>query len=179
MNRIFYLVLSIIMFSCGQKTETKSKEHLNTATKEGISNSAQHAKKDTIELNGYDELADEQNRKRYTVSEYNTDIASNENIERPTKSQIINSAIDTTLLFGIWTLDPNGPHADFWLTVEDFYVVDYDGDGSMPYLLIKDSIEIFYNDFKQKGKIEKVTSDSLTIHWEAAALPTTYTKWEE
>ena len=167
------------MFSCGQKTETKAKEHLNTATKGNNSNSSQQTEKDTIELDRYDELADEQNRKRYTVSEYNTDIASNENIERPTKSQIIHSAVDTTLLFGIWTLDPNGPHADFWLTAEDFYVVDYDGDGSMPYILKKDSIEIFYNDFKQKGKIVAVTSDSLSIHWEEAALPTTYVKWEE
>jgi hypothetical protein len=91
---------------------------------------------------GYDQLSDEQNRKTYTVSEYNTDLK-NENIDRPEKTLITNPTVDTTRLFQIWTLDPNGPHADFWFKPTELYVVDYDGDGAMPYLLNKDSLQYF------------------------------------
>jgi hypothetical protein len=136
---------------------------------------------DTIEIqkpNGYNQLADEQNLRSYPISEYNTDLEEFDNIIRPKKSQVIKPVFDTKLLYKIWTLDPNGPHADFWLTEKDFYVVDYDGDGAMPYLIEQDSILIFYNDFIQKGRIMNVTRDSLVIQWEEIELPTSYVIWE-
>jgi hypothetical protein len=130
-------------------------------------------------LQGYDELADEQNRKRYTISEYNTDISEIDNIERPQKSKIIDPIIDTSLFFNIWTLYPDGPHADFWIRESDFYVVDYDGNSSMPYILNQDRLVVFYNDFKKIGKILKVTKDSLIIYWKDTESPTSYVDWDK
>jgi hypothetical protein len=127
-------------------------------------------------LNGYNELADRDDRKVYTISEYNTDLDEAENIKRP-DTKIINPTIDTTQLFKIWTLDPEGPHADFWIKREYFYVVDYDGDGAMPYELKGDSLTIYYNDFIQKGLIKKVTKDSLIIKWDGLDELTGYIEW--
>jgi len=127
-------------------------------------------------LNGYNELADRDDRKVYTISEYNTDLDDAENIKRP-NTKIINPTIDTTQLFKIWTLDPEGPHADFWIKREYFYVVDYDGDGAMPYELKGDSLTIYYNDFIQKGLIKKVTKDSLIIKWDGLDELTGYIEW--
>lgn len=128
-------------------------------------------------LNGYNQLADEQNRRTFTVSEYNTDLET-ENIERPEKTIIRNPTIDTTQLFKIWTLDSDGPSADFWFKRTEFYVVDFDGGGAMPYLLNQDSLTIFYNDFIQKGKIVSVGKDNLKIHWNESEAPTEYVEWK-
>ena len=147
---IFILVL--INISC--KNERKN-DGLN-------SNVESELKKDS--LNSYNELANPDRRENFTISEYNTDNPEIENIKRPEKSIIRNLAIDTTQAFGIWTQDPNGPHADFWLTSESFYVVDYDGNGEMPYILDKNVITIFYNDFVQKGIITSTTNDTLKIN---------------
>ena len=132
---------------------------------------------DTLhKLQGYNELAGRDGRTVYTISEYNTDQADIENIKRP-DTQIINPSIDTSMLFKIWTLDPDGPHADFRITKKEFYVVDYDGDGSMPYILNGDSLTIYYNDFIQKGKVLKVTKDSLIIIWNDVDGPTGFIEW--
>ena len=132
----------------------------------------------TDSVNAYNELANTQNRKALTISEYNTDNSEIKNIERPEKTIIRNLAIDTTKVFGIWTLDPNGPHADFWLTAKSFYVVDYDGDGAMPYILDKNEITIFYNDFVQKGVITSTENDTLKIKWSDIEKETEYVKFE-
>ena len=132
----------------------------------------------TGSVNSYNELANTQNRKTLTVSEYNTDNTEIENIERPKKTIIRNLAIDTTKAFGIWTQDPNGPHADFWLTAKSFYVVDYDGNGAMPYILDKNEITIFYNDFVQKGVITSTENETLNIKWSDIDEETVYVKFE-
>ena len=132
--------------------------------------------KEKDSLNGYNQLADKQNREIYAISEYNTDL--DKNIERPEKSEIFNTKLDTTELFKIWTLDPNGPHADFWFKRTEFYIVDYDGDGAMPYILKGDSLTIFYNDFIQKGKIVSVDKVTLKIHWNDSENPTEYVEWK-
>ncbi|NLR95064.1 hypothetical protein [Flammeovirga agarivorans] len=126
-------------------------------------------------LSGHAPIADERKRKTKKNSEYNTDL---ENIDLLEKTLIINPTVDTTELFKIWTLDPDGPHADFWLKPTEFYVVDYDGDGSMPYLLNKDSLTIFYNDFVQKGKIASVGNDTLKIYWDESERLTLYVEWK-
>ncbi len=138
-----------------------------------------NAKKDTTyKVTGYNELADEGNLRHYGISEYNTDLENIKNIDRPKTSQLIDIAVDTSLLFNIWTLDPKGPHADFWIRRGEFFVVDYDGDGAMPYILDRDSLTIFYNDFIQKGRILKVTSENLTIKWNDADGSTDYLRWK-
>jgi hypothetical protein len=48
----------------------------------------------------------------------------------------------------------------------------------MPYLLNKDSLTIFYNDFIQKGKIVSVGKDTLIIHWDESERTTQYVEWK-
>lgn len=133
------------------------------------------------ELNGYNELANDANLKTFTISEYNTDDESIPNIQRPDKSEIINSSIPTTQLFGIWVQDPSPetPHATFKLTEKSFYVVDYDGDGAMPYIINGDSITVYYNDFVLKGiLLPSKEKEQLTIHWNNSKKPTVYYVWK-
>lgn len=99
-------------------------------------------------------------------------------IKHPEKTILRNIAIDTSKVFGIWTQDPNGPHADFSLTAKSFYVVDYDGNGNMPYILNKDKITIFYDDFTQTGKIISAENDTLKIRWEDSTSATQYVKFK-
>jgi len=166
LNYISILILILISISC--KNEKKIDTlNLNTETE---------LKTDSI--NAYNELANTQNRKTLTISEYNTDNSEIENIKRPKKTIIRNLAIDTTKVFGIWSQDPDGPHADFWLTAKSFYVVDYDGDGDMPYILDKNEITIFYNDFVQKGIITSTENDTLKIKWSDIDVETEYVKFD-
>ena len=130
---------------------------------------------DSIEA--VNELADQHAREIITVSEYNTDNPEIKNIDRPDISIIRNSKIDTTQLFGVWSQDPNGPHADFWLSKESFLVVDYDGDGHMPYILDDNEITIFYNDFIQAGTIISTANDTLKIKWSDFEKETSYVKF--
>jgi hypothetical protein len=118
------------------------------------------------------------NGKIENVSVKNTKETNHQIVDRPNKSKIINSKFDLKLLFGIWTLDPAGPHADFSLTEKSFYVVDYDGDGDMPYILNHDTIRVFYNDYCSIGIIKKVTKDSLKINWDENGI-INYVKWKE
>ena len=97
-------------------------------------------------------------------------------VERPDKSEIINSTFSTDNLLGIWTSDPKGHHADFQLTPSSFHIVDYVGYGNMPYILKDDKITIYYPDFKETGLIKKAANDTLIIYWASGAY-TAYTRW--
>ncbi|KUJ62097.1 hypothetical protein AR687_08710 [Flavobacteriaceae bacterium CRH] len=123
-------------------------------------------------------LPEKEKKTTETVSEKNTDSISKQNIDRPKQSKIIESKFDLALLFGIWTYDPEGPHADFDLTKKSFYVVDYNGDGDMPYIINKDTIKVFYNDYTSVGIIQKATKDTLQINWDKNGI-TNYTKWKK
>ncbi|MFP3595572.1 hypothetical protein SB679_02510 [Chryseobacterium sp. SIMBA_029] len=112
------------------------------------------------------------------VSKKNKDIESIQDVDRPNESKIIKSKFDIKLLFGIWASDPEGPHADFDLNKKSFYVVDYDGDGDMPYIINEDSLKVYYNDFVNVGIIKKVTKDTLKIDWNENGT-TNYVKWKE
>nr|WP_152565674.1 hypothetical protein [Nonlabens ulvanivorans] len=61
---------------------------------------------------------------------------------------------------------------------KSFYVVDYDGNGDMPYILDKNEITIFYNDFIQKGIITSTKNDKLKIKWSDFDEETEYVKFE-
>lgn len=125
---------------------------------------------------GYNELANPDNKNNFTISDYNTDNPANKNIERPSKF-VIKTQLDTALLFGIWTSDPEGPHADFDLSSKSFFVVDYDGDGDMPYELIGNKMKIYYNDFIQEGEIISDGKNSLKIRWKDFEEINTYVRW--
>ena len=113
-----------------------------------------------------------------TVSEKNIEIEKAQNVERPKQTEIINPRFDLNLLFGIWTYDPNGPHADFELTKKSFYVVDYDGNGDMPYSINQDTIKVYYPDYISIGIIKSVTKDTLKIEWDKTAV-INCVKWKE
>lgn len=124
---------------------------------------------------GYNELGDDKDRTS-TVSDYNTDNPEIQ-IDRPDKSTV-ETTLDTTLLFETWTLDNEGPHADFVFSPKSFFVVDYDGNGDMPYELKGNRLKIYYNDFIQEGEILSVSKDSLRIRWRDAETAS-YAKWKD
>ncbi|MBZ9731643.1 hypothetical protein LB467_18305 [Salegentibacter sp. JZCK2] len=164
--KLITFILGLMLFSC------KSEENKNSL------NSTKELKVKSDSVSAYNELANPQNRKTFTISEYNTDNPEIQNIDRPEKTVIGNLQIDTSQAFGIWTQDPSGPHADFWLTAKSFYVVDYDGDGAMPYILEENKITIFYNDFIQKGTITSTSQDILKIKWSDMDRETEYVRFE-
>ena len=112
-----------------------------------------------------------------TISSKNTDIDTVENIDPPKKSQIIDPAFAVDNFFGIWTSDPTGPHADFEIDKDHFLVVDYDGDGRMPYRIHKDTLAISYPDGIEKFIIKKVTKDSLVLTSQDFGA-TSYVRWQ-
>lgn len=101
-----------------------------------------------------------------------------EHVKHPIASKI-NTKLDTALLFGIWTINPNGPHADFVLSKNSYYVVDYDGDGDMPYELKGNDLKIYFKDFTQEGKILSVDKDSLKINWKNSDNAENYVRWKQ
>ncbi len=165
-NRIVAFASLLLVFtSC---TNTKSKE---------IQNPKQQVLADTID-HGYNELANPDKRANFTISDYNSDNSIVENIDRP-KSSKLKTKLATSLLFNVWTVDPTGPHADFVLNEKWFHVVDYDGDGNMPYELIDNKLKIYYNDFIQEGKIVSVDKDTLKIMWKEFDEVSNYVHWQQ
>ncbi len=115
--------------------------------------------------------------KKQKVRDEETKDVSKDSIVRK-KSTISNAAFPIKDLLGIWTVDPNGPHADFELTKEYFFLVDYDGDGEMPYKIEGNDLEIYYSNSQQSGLIKKAQNDSLIIYW-ASGEYSIYTRWKK
>jgi hypothetical protein len=128
---------------------------------------------------GYNELANPNQSDYFTVSDYNTDNPEIKNIFRP-KVSTVKTELDTSLLFDTWVNanDTKAPHATFDLTKKSFFVVDYDGDGNMPYELNGDKIKIYYNDFIQEGKIVSIDKDTLKILWKDVDEVSDYMRWK-
>ena len=158
------LLMTIIISSCNSQTGSTSQK-----SEASVTDSANH---------GYNELANPDNRKSFTISDFNTDNQEIKNIGRPSTSTL-NTKLDTSLLFGFWTTDPNGPHADFDLTRKSFFVVDYDGNGDMQYELTDDKLKIYYNDFIQEGKVLSVGKDTLKIMWKDFDNINKYVRWTQ
>lgn len=157
-----FIIVTLLLFSCQRKEDTLPTPEPITAI-------------DTID-HGFNELAGSKDG-TLTTSDYNTDNPAIQ-IDRPQKS-FIKTRLDTTLLFDIWTIDRKGPHADFKLSDKSFYVVDYDGDGDMLYLLLDRKLTIYYNDFVQEGEITFLTKDTLQIRWKDQETDTQYLTWQE
>jgi hypothetical protein len=128
------------------------------------------------EEGGDKEIAITENGRTFTISEFNSDNPDVENIDRPSTSTI-STSLDTALLFGIWTTDPEGPHADFRWTKRSIFIVDYDGNGDMPFDLIDKKLKVYFNDFIQEGTIQSVDKDSLIITWDDSDQSITYVRW--
>lgn len=87
-------------------------------------------------------------------------------------------AVDTTELFGIWTIDPDGPHADFWLTKDSYYIVDYDGNGHKTYELNGRTLTLFLEDGEYAMEILSTDNDTLRTYNEEYNSETVYTRWK-
>lgn len=161
--------IAVLIISLTVSCNSQSKAEKKATEKKVAIDSVNH---------GYNELANPSNRSSYTISDFNSDNPEIENIQRPNQS-IINTKLDTKKLFAIWTNDPNGPHADFEITKKFFSVVDYDGNGDMPYELIGNHLKIYYNDFIQEGEIISVDKDTLKIKWREIENVNRYVKWKE
>lgn len=98
-------------------------------------------------------------------------------IERPKKS-VVGTSLNTKLLFNTWVIDREGPHADFVLSPKSFYVVDYDGDGDMPYILNGNKLSIYYEDSVQEAEILSVSATTLVMKWKDSEEPVTYEVWK-
>lgn len=93
------------------------------------------------------------------------------------KSSIKNPTFPTKAILGTWTTDGNGPHADFELTKNSFYIVDFDGDGDRRYAIIENKIYIYHPENRiQTGLIKKAQNDSLIIYWSSGDYAT-YVRW--
>lgn len=160
----FAVALLLAISSCNRKTGAKS-----AISEAGVPDTLNH---------GYNELANPEGRTHFSISDFNRDNPDIPNIDRPQNS-IINTELDTALLFGIWTSNPDGPHADFSLTGNSFYVVDYDGNGSLPYELTDNRLKIYYNDFILEGKVISVGKDTLQIMWKAFDTTNSYVRWRQ
>lgn len=157
-------LLSFIGTSCNhKKTATTTKDSVELS--DSLNNPKEDAK-DTIQGKRPD-LVDKAVMQRNEQSEYNQILSK------------INSKIDTGLLFGIWTTDPTGPHADFVLSKNSYYIVDYDGDGDMRYELIGNDLKIYFKDFTKEGNILSVDRDSLKIKWKHSDQAENYVRWKQ
>jgi hypothetical protein len=76
-------------------------------------------------------------------------------VQTKAKSQnkINDPKFNPELLYGIWTVDNRGPHADFKLNKETLYIVDSDDDGNHEYSISHDSLIVKYKDYKSIGII--------------------------
>ncbi len=74
-------------------------------------------------------------------------------------------------------MDPNGPHADFMINQETYFIVDNDGPSEFPYKIINDTITISFPDTITKGIISKADNDTLIIKWDFQD-PITYVRWK-
>lgn len=122
-------------------------------------------------------VVDSTNRKKVESLLEETKSGSAGSSPKIAKSEIINPAFSTDYLFGVWTTDPNGPHADFALDSNSFYIVDYDGNGHRPYVIREDSLIIFYGDFTGRNKILKADQDSLVLENEDGVVK--HVRWKE
>jgi hypothetical protein len=87
--------------------------------------------------------------------------------------------INLDLVYGVWAFEKSDPHASFMINKDEFYIVDYDGDGSIKYTLKGNQLKIFYDEFTQWGKITSVTKDSLKIKWRDTEIETKYVRFPE
>ncbi len=92
---------------------------------------------------------------------------------------VIETDLDTSLLFDIWVYDIEAPHADFVISRQSFRIVDYDGDGNMLYLLIGDQLTVLCPDKVKQGKITSVTKDTLFLQWDYLDEPAPYVRWND
>jgi hypothetical protein len=94
------------------------------------------------------------------------------------KSEIVSCSFKKEALFGIWTTSNDNPACEFDLKEKEFYLCDYDGDGSRLYKIEKDTLFLDNPYVLFKGLIVKATGDTLVIHWQENEEPQTLVRWK-
>lgn len=162
-----YILFVVIVSSCNSKPKMDSGEQnetqVSTSTVTDSILNANNAVPNSVSVDS-------------TFEYYYADNAEMANIQRPSKN-VIESDIDTAMLFDIWTTDANGPHADFVWNADYFDVADYDGDSRMPYILKGRKLKVFYNDGIRYGELVSLTNDTMKIHWQEMDAATSYIRW--
>jgi hypothetical protein len=97
--------------------------------------------------------------------------------EESIKSSITDPVYPDNCILGIWAIDPNGPHADFKLDKQYYFIVDNEGNGNMLYSIKRDSIVVHFPDFSTRGKILIARNDTLSVAWDNQE-PITYVRWQ-
>jgi hypothetical protein len=177
-KQLFLIVILGMLLSCqGNKTSNNISSQLEKSKNDTLSKVNNGSNSN---LNGYDELSNEDNRENFVVSEYNSDMPDIPNIKRPSSSIITNFKFSKDELFKSWVENPSKdtPNTTFVIDEKSFYVADYDGDGSMPYQINNDSLIVYFNDFIKRAKIIELSNDKLIMHWDGAKKPTRYYEWK-
>jgi hypothetical protein len=92
----------------------------------------------------------------------------NNNVEQTT--------IDSTLLYGVWTSQPDG-NADFRISPGEFYVVEFFE--SSDFSLHGNELKVEDSDYYLRSVILNLTKDSLRIKWEELDLIYDYWRFEK
>lgn len=98
--------------------------------------------------------------------------------QNPEISSINREKFPVDSILGVWTVDPNGPHADFEINKKYYFLVDFEGNANVVYTIKSDTISVYLKDNISKGIILKARSDSLQIAWDNQDL-TTYVRWKK
>lgn len=151
-------IFPVIHFSCNnEKTAKSAKESVKTA--------------DSLNL-GRKYTADSLKSKSPSAVEADANQTNNSILSK------INTKLDTASLFGIWTIDPNGPHADFVLSKKSYYIVDFDGDADFPYELKDNILKVHLKENTMEGEVVSLAKDCLKVVWRPGTDTTKYTRWK-
>lgn len=118
------------------------------------------ASEPTLELNT---TLEQETEEEYVLAE---DPATFDSTGKPSRPEFRNLQVDTAELFGVWTQDLSYPTAEFILSKEDYYIADYDDNGSIPYIIEGDLLTVFFEHGESTGKISQTANDTLTIIWD-------------
>jgi hypothetical protein len=120
------------------------------------------------------------NRKQQDVAPSKNSVDTSKTASIPTQqissSTISNPAFDKNLLFGIWGVS-NAPACEFEINEKRLLLCDHDGDGERFYKITGDSILLHNPSLTFRGKILKLTKDSLVVHWQNNKEPERLTRW--
>lgn len=103
-------------------------------------------------------------------------------VNRP-KPPVIESRIEyprfpVERLLGFWVLDLSAPHADIWLDEDWFYAAETDEEGNRPYVILDDSLKVYYKNYQMKARIVRATGDTLVLRINEGE-DATYLRWRE
>ncbi len=93
------------------------------------------------------------------------------------KSEIISPSFDKELIFGVWGTSIDAPACEYEINEKRLLLCDYDGDGERLYKIFGDSILLDNPTLIFRGRILKLTNDSLIIHWQNNKAPEILLRW--